>query len=98
MLKAPLLHMEFVNAIETDVLRLPQRKMSNHVPNKQANKQINNDLLIGFSIFFRERMEKWTRNLSLCLNRSLQLIQTFQLCGTSGERFSSIREMRSKHC
>lgn len=51
MLKAPLLHMEFVNAIETNVLRLPQRKMSNHVPNKQANKQVNNDLLIGFSIF-----------------------------------------------
>lgn len=51
MLKAPLLHMEFVNAIETNVLRLPQRKMSNHVPNKQANKQINNDLLIEFSIF-----------------------------------------------
>ena len=51
MLKAPLLHMEFVYAIETNVLRLPQRKMSNHVPNKQANKQVNNDLLIRFSIF-----------------------------------------------
>lgn len=46
MLKELLLHMEFVNAIETNVLRLPQRKMSNHIPNKQANKQINNDLLI----------------------------------------------------
>ena len=52
MLKAPLLHMEFVDAIATNVLKLPQRKISNHIPNKQANKQINNDLLIGFSIFY----------------------------------------------
>ena len=64
--------MEFVNAIETNVLRLPQRKMSNHVPNKQANKQINNDLLIWlvfflmvFHFFQRKNGEMDKESLSL---------------------------------
>ena len=67
MLKAPLLHMEFVDAIATNVLKLPQRKISNHIPNKQANKQINNDLLIGFSIFYQRKngeMDKESLSLS----------------------------------
>ena len=67
MLKAPLLHMEFVDAIATNVLKLPQRKISNHILNKQANKQINNDLLIGFSIFYQRKngeMDKESLSLS----------------------------------